>query len=377
MSLAFRRADFEAFRDGTPAPVVPEAATFDAPSPAAAKPKSAERRGAMRPSRLALARRRLPRWTLRMVFRLADGAVLMAAAGLAAAVASATAPAAPGLAPAAPFLAASALLVWALGAFDAYGLGAAESLARHLTRLLAACGLAAVTLFAALAAFGTRWGVEPMALWFCLSLACLFAMHLLWWTRVRVWRRQGRLTPNIVVVGATANAQVLIRRMLESGEAAVLGVFDDRLGRAPGLVEGVPVLGDTDALIGHAIIPFVDRIVITVSSQARPRIRGLLERLAVLPNEIMLFVDHDSETARTAAFTRIIDVPLARLAGGPSDERKALVKRGQDLAIGALALVLCAPVMAAVALAIRMDSPGPIIFRQRRHGFNNESFFVW
>jgi lipopolysaccharide/colanic/teichoic acid biosynthesis glycosyltransferase len=45
--------------------------------------------------------------------------------------------------------------------------------------------------------------------------------------------------------------------------------------------------------------------------------------------------------------------------------------------VGALALVLAAPVMAAIAIAIKLDSPGPIFFRQRRQGFNNEEIVVW
>ena len=49
----------------------------------------------------------------------------------------------------------------------------------------------------------------------------------------------------------------------------------------------------------------------------------------------------------------------------------------QDLVIGLIALILLAPVMALVALAIRLDSPGPIFFRQRRHGFNHEEIVVW
>jgi exopolysaccharide biosynthesis polyprenyl glycosylphosphotransferase len=157
----------------------------------------------------------------------------------------------------------------------------------------------------------------------------------------------------------------------------VLGVFDDRLGRAPADIAGVPVLGDTNALIGHPIMPYVDRLVITVSSVARSRVRQLVERLSVLPNEIMLFVDHDSEAGRAAALARIIDTPLARVSGEPSDERRALVKRLQDLAVGAVALIVLTPVLAVIAIAVRLDSPGPVLFRQRRHGFNNEEIVVW
>jgi lipopolysaccharide/colanic/teichoic acid biosynthesis glycosyltransferase len=78
-----------------------------------------------------------------------------------------------------------------------------------------------------------------------------------------------------------------------------------------------------------------------------------------------------------AAISRIADVPLAHISGPPSNDVRALAKRIQALVIGALALALAAPVMAAIALAVRLDSPGPILFRQRRHGFNNEEIVVW
>jgi lipopolysaccharide/colanic/teichoic acid biosynthesis glycosyltransferase len=91
---------------------------------------------------------------------------------------------------------------------------------------------------------------------------------------------------------------------------------------------------------------------------------------------VMLFVDQ-GEAGRAAALSRIVDAPLAPVAGLPSDERRALVKRLQDLIVGALALFLAAPAMLLIALAIKLDSPGPVFFRQRRHGFNNEEILVW
>ena len=49
----------------------------------------------------------------------------------------------------------------------------------------------------------------------------------------------------------------------------------------------------------------------------------------------------------------------------------------QDLVIASIALVLAAPLLLAVAIAVKLDSPGPVLFRQRRHGFNNEVITVW
>jgi exopolysaccharide biosynthesis polyprenyl glycosylphosphotransferase len=124
-------------------------------------------------------------------------------------------------------------------------------------------------------------------------------------------------------------------------------------------------------------MPFVDRIVITVPSRARKRVRELIGRLSALPNEIVLLLDGQTRDYEDAAISRIADVPLAHICGPPTDALRAAVKRAQDIVIGGLALAAAAPVMALVALAVRLDSRGPALFRQRRHGFNNEEIVVW
>jgi len=124
-------------------------------------------------------------------------------------------------------------------------------------------------------------------------------------------------------------------------------------------------------------MPYVDRVVIAVSSTAQGRVRQLVDKLDVLPNPISLFVDVGRDADSDAAISRIADAALADLSGAPANARKAFVKRLQDVIIGIGGLVVAAPVMAIVAVAVRLDSPGPIFFRQRRHGFNNEEILVW
>ncbi|HQP21333.1 MAG TPA: sugar transferase, partial [Phenylobacterium sp.] len=94
-------------------------------------------------------------------------------------------------------------------------------------------------------------------------------------------------------------------------------------------------------------------------------------------NEITLLLDGEAPDQEAAAISRIANVPLARVSGPPTDAGRALVKRLQDLVIGSIALLVAAPVMAIIAVLIRLDSPGPALFRQRRHGFNNEEIIVW
>ncbi|MFN3885632.1 MAG: sugar transferase, partial [Aquabacterium sp.] len=72
------------------------------------------------------------------------------------------------------------------------------------------------------------------------------------------------------------------------------------------------------------------------------------------------------------ALDKLARSPLAAVSAPASTDRRAFAKRLQDVIIGSIALVLATPILALCALAVRMDSPGPIFFRQRRHGFNHE-----
>lgn len=276
------------------------------------------------------------------------------------------------------FFAAPLLQIAALILVRAYTFGRQETLLQHLGRLMAATALAmaatALVLFPTVRSEGFRLAVVT---WAPITLGALWVLHLLWRALVGRWRAMGRLTPNIVVVGATPAAERLVTQMLERRDVNILGIFDDRGSRAPGRLRGVPLLGDTNDLLANRVMPFVDRIVITVPSQARDRIGELIARLRVLPNEIVLLLDGQDPGYEAAAISRIAEVPLAHICGPPTDELRAAVKRGQDLVVGLIALVVAAPLMAVIALAVRLDTPGPILFRQRRHGFNNEEILVW
>jgi Undecaprenyl-phosphate glucose phosphotransferase len=198
-----------------------------------------------------------------------------------------------------------------------------------------------------------------------------------WSGVVNRWRASGALTPNIVLVGATRHAEALIREALKRRDLNVLGIFDDRLARSPVAIEGVPVLGSADDLLTHKMTPYVDRVVLAIDPRAEARVRELTARLSTLPNEVTLLVEPDGDREMTSALDRLAAAPLADIQGATDPDRRAFNKRMQDLLVGLVALIALAPVMAVIALAIRLDSPGPIFFRQRRHGFNQEEIVVW
>lgn len=281
---------------------------------------------------------------------------------------------------AAPYLAGAIILLAMLKAAGVYRFARGRALSVHMGMVaasVAAGGCAAVALAWLLASPPTRMDTAAdLLVWTAVSAAALFVLHLIWFEWVRRWRRIGALTPNIIVVGATKHAEKLIQEALQRRDLNVLGVFDDRLARSPDSIEGVPVLGDTEALLTHRMTPYVDNIVLAVDPAARERVRELTRRLSGLPNDITLLVDPKGVGERNAALEKLARAPLAPL-NSPDSDRAAFNKRLQDLGIGALMLVAFAPILAVTALMVRLDSPGPILFRQRRHGFNNEEIVVW
>jgi len=337
---------------------------------------TADRRGPLRPKVLLPARSRL---SGAMIARLIGSVDIAAIVATTLTVVSrgdaATLLAAP-LREVFPLIVGGYIAVWALRVAGSYDLGRREGLSEHMGRAAVGMGAGGVAAMALGMAMGAV-SVHAAALWADVSILTILAAHGCAWAMVRRWRAHGRLTPNVVIVGATENAFKLIEAALDARHVAVLGVFDDRLDRAPQTVHGVPVLGDTNRLLTHRILPYVDRIVITVTAASQPRVRQLIDRLRLLPNAVTLFWDVDGEDTRSATLERLARLPLAEISGADDADRRVLLKRVQDLVLGAAALIFTAPMMAAIALAVRLDSPGPILFRQRRHGFNNEPITVW
>jgi Undecaprenyl-phosphate glucose phosphotransferase len=374
MALARPQSEPRPEDDLIPAEVVITATP--APLPASTPEPSAKRRGPFRPEVLTPVRERMTGRMLAQGFRTADTvvlAVLLLAFGVAQAAAGLGGSTLPII-----FLLSlgSVLTACSLSAASAYAFPARERWWASMVRTALAAGVAASVVLFALAVS------EPSALtvgleWTAACVVALCASHLLAWIVVRRWRRLGRLTPNVVVVGATDNAATLIRTALAGRDVAVLGVFDDRSGRIPPDICGVPVLGDTAALVRHKILPYVDRIVLTVPAAGQARTAELIGRLKGLPNDLCLFLDGEGDERHTAALARLAGASLHRISGAKADERLAFAKRMQDIAIAGLGLVVALPIMAAVALLVRLDSPGPVLFRQRRHGFNNEEIVVW
>ena len=180
-----------------------------------------------------------------------------------------------------------------------------------------------------------------------------------------------------VIVGGGERGLAVITALATSGaDIRVCGIFDDRDdGRSPPVLRGVPKIGTVASLIGFVRAAEIDMLIVTLPLNADTRIREILKAVEVLPVDVRLsdFSD-DPAFARRGAGQRggLIDV-MSR----PLRQRQRMMKGVLDLAGAAIAIVVLSPLLLATALAIRLETPGPILFRQPRHGYNHRPVMVW
>ena len=110
---------------------------------------------------------------------------------------------------------------------------------------------------------------------------------------------------------------------------------------------------------------------------AEKRLLQLLKKLWVLPVDIRLSAHNNQLRFRPRTYSYIGNVPFIDITDKPIAEWDHVKKWLFDKIAAGLALILLAPVMAAIALLIKLDSKGPVLFRQKRQGFNNELIEVY
>ena len=175
-----------------------------------------------------------------------------------------------------------------------------------------------------------------------------------------------------VILGAGPQADRFVATLREQGPGSirVLGLVDERGPRTVAPPEQVTDLGGLATLGSMIRRNEVDVVIVAVPWSAEARLADLLQRLAPYPVEIRLAPDLLSQELADGPGEPVI------LRRRPISGWCAVAKRVQDVVLAISALAVAAFPMLLIALAIRLDTPGPVLFRQRRTGFNDKPFDV-
>jgi Undecaprenyl-phosphate glucose phosphotransferase len=204
--------------------------------------------------------------------------------------------------------------------------------------------------------------------WFLTAWSALILLRIGTRLVIERWHQQGRLAIRVAIVGDGIPAFNYARRLydVDSDNLNIVGVFVERscpLQRS----------GSIDDLCRLAMTDGLDEIVIILPWNSHSEFYAAVRKLSVFPVNIKLYTD----TPRFAIRGLKVQEGLLTLQSRPLIGWGGLLKRAEDVMVATVLLCLLAPVFLLIGLAIKLDSRGPVFFRQERFGFNNNNISVF
>jgi Undecaprenyl-phosphate glucose phosphotransferase len=237
------------------------------------------------------------------------------------------------------------------------------------------------------ALFAAALFVEPItaadgswiAAWFAGGMALLAASRLFLNRRMRRWAGEGRLGERIAVVGAGPVAQRLLRDI--NGAAGtplrIVGVYDDEAATLPRSCMGHEIRGTVDDLVADARHLGIDSIIVALPLGADHQLVETMNKLSLVPVDVRLCPDSFGLRLGQVSVSHIGGHTFLNAIDRPLRDWRWIAKEIEDRLVAAGILAMISPLLLAIAIAIKLDSRGPVFFRQKRYGFNNQLIEVW
>ena len=237
------------------------------------------------------------------------------------------------------------------------------------------------TLFVVASTFFIRnysYSRAVILLFWALDVVSVYSMRLGIRDLVRAMRRHGRFVRRALVVGAGPLGQEVVRRLRGHPEfgVRVVGYLDDRVPVGE-RVEGREVLGGYAAVTQILAEHRADQLFVALPMESHHEllkilnaIEGELVDVRVVP-DILQFV-----TLRSVV-EELEGLPVVSLAQSPITGWSRLAKRGMDIVLATTGLIVLSPLLGLIALAVRLGSRGPVVFRQERMGLDGRSFQMY
>lgn len=181
-----------------------------------------------------------------------------------------------------------------------------------------------------------------------------------------------------IIVGANDTSLALIQRVAELPDLIIdiRGYFDARNGTR--ILEGYgPRLGEIDDVADYVRKHHIKMVFISLPMSVQPRIRKIVDDLHDATSSIYFLLDVSMSDLMQARTDHLSDIPMIALCESPFTGINGVVKNVSDLLLATLMLLLLSPLMLGIALVVKLTSPGPVIFQQRRYGLNSEEIIVY
>lgn len=268
-----------------------------------------------------------------------------------------------------------------LHAADGYKLDALQVRIAALGRIVLLWSLSIGGLIVGLYFFKIAEGISRswIAGWYLLGGAMLFLIRLEAARRIRDWEQSGRGTVRIAVFADGATAIKVVNRLkrLDDNCLSLVGVFTPRAHEDSSVPTAIERKGTTDDLVALCRSGMVDEIIVALPSDRIAQLSNSLKKMRETVANVSIFLPDLLELDLRLVRSRMLrGLPVLSISERPLIGWKGVAKRAEDCVLAGVVLIVLAPFMLIIAMLIAIDSPGPILFRQLRHGFNNSSITV-
>ena len=222
-----------------------------------------------------------------------------------------------------------------------------------------------------------QYSEQVILTWFIVTPIALIISHLIVRKIANDLRKEGEVLC-VVIVGANDTGMKLAERILEYPYLLmeVRGFFDDR-DESRSAAGSMSLLGEVLDVANYVRVNNIQMIFISLPMSAQPRIRALLDDLHDTTASIYFLPDVYIFDLMQARFDNVGGIPVVAICESPFSGVDSVVKNVSDFVLALLILLLLSPIMLVIALAVKLTSSGPAIFRQRRYGLNGEEFIVY
>ena len=223
-----------------------------------------------------------------------------------------------------------------------------------------------------------RYSRATLALFVVYAFVLVSVTRLVFRAALSEIRRRGYNLRSILVVGAGELGQRVIETINGHRELGfrVTGLLTRKREKIGQSVLGVPVVGhvgDLDRVMGSHP---VDQVILALPVEDQPLVKSLMEQLALYTVDVKIIPDLYQYITLYGGLEEFGGLPIINLQAGPLHGWNLIAKRAFDVLVASVILIGISPLMFAVALAIKLTSRGPVLYRQERMGMDGETFHI-
>ncbi|HQU97979.1 MAG TPA: undecaprenyl-phosphate glucose phosphotransferase [Nitrosomonas sp.] len=229
--------------------------------------------------------------------------------------------------------------------------------------------------------FQDRFSIEVLITWFIITPITLIISHIIGRSIIS-WLYGKDHLRSAIVIGANETSLEFIRHIEEIPFLLISyhGYFDERdtsrLISSPDDCFGRN-LGGLNDVIAYIHKHNIEMVFISLPMSSQPRIQKLMDEIPDTTASVYFLPDIYIFDLMQARFDYFGDAPVVSMNESPFVGIDGIVKNTSDFILSILILILLSPLMLVIAIAVKVTSPGPIIFRQRRYGLNGEEIIVY